>query len=228
MKYFLTFIQSKKFILGAAVALAFGIIFILGVNSFIFQTAESLIFQYVRDVPQKEVALVLGARVYPDGRMSDILTDRALTALDLYQKKKVEKILVSGDHGRQQYDEVNTIKDYLLQKGVPASDIFLDHAGFDTYDSVYRAKHIFEVESLVIVTQEFHLPRALYLAGSLGIDAVGVVSDRREYVQGAYNELRETFARVKTFLDVTLQAKPKFLGERIPVTGDSKASWDQL
>lgn len=228
MKSFLTFIQSKKLLLGISGVLVLGIIFIFAVNALILQTTEAMIFRYVRDVPAKQVALILGAKVYPDGRMSDILTDRALTALDLYQQKKVLKILVSGDHGREQYDEVNTIKDYLLQKGVPASDIFLDHAGFDTYDSVYRAKHIFEVESLVIVTQEFHLPRALYLAKALGIDAVGVVSDRREYVQGAYNELRETFARVKAFLDVILQAKPKFLGEQIPVTGDSKASWDQL
>ncbi len=228
MKKLFSFLRSKRFLLGALVALVFFIVFSVGINVSILNGTQEFIFKNISDVPSKKVALVLGAKVYADGRMSDIVKDRALTAIDLYAGGKVEKILVSGDHGTKTYDEVNTIKDYLLQNGVPAKDIFLDHAGFDTYDSVYRARAIFRVPSMIIVTQDFHLPRAVYEARALGLDAVGLSADRHEYISDSYNRFRESLARVKAFFDVTFQSQPKFLGEIIPIDGDSQLSWDQV
>lgn len=207
---------------------AISIILLLSINIFIVKTTESLIFKNIEEAPPKQIALLLGARVYSDGSLSDILKDRALTTIELYKNGKVQKILVSGDHGKEKYDEVNTIKDFLLENGVPAEDIFLDHAGFDTYDSLYRAKSIFQVSSAIIVTQNFHLPRSVYIGKSLGLDVAGVSADRQLYINANYNEARESFARFKAFIDVTFQSKPKFLGSPIPITGDSTLSWDKV
>lgn len=226
MKLSILFRPQRLWLLLAAGVMALFLLAVL-TNVHIKRVTAPFIFSRVEDVPKKQVALVLGARVYANGKLADTLLDREKTAIALYEHKKVEKILVSGDHGRKDYDEVNAMKDYLLAHGIPARDIFLDHAGFDTYDSVYRAKTIFGVTSMIIVTQEFHLPRALYIATSLDLDAVGAVADLHEYVAAAYNDRREVFARVKAFLDVTLHASPKFLGPAIPITGDSALSWDK-
>lgn len=222
----LTFKKIKKFIVVLGAAVIVGFFSALAINWHILNTSSSFVFEANENIASKQTVLILGARVYNDGRMSDILKDRVLTALELYNTKKVEKFLVSGDHGRIGYDEVNTIKAYLLENGVKPEDIFLDHAGFDTYDSIYRAKEIFQVKSLIIVTQRFHLPRAVYIAKSLHVDAIGVIADRHIYIMENYNQLRESLARVKAFVDVTIHSKPKFLGKPIPITGDSKLSWD--
>jgi vancomycin permeability regulator SanA len=179
------------------------------------------------NVPEKQVILVLGAKVHENGQMSDMFRDRVDAAIALYESKKSGKILVSGDHGQKNYDEVDAAKEYLLRRGVKSEDIFLDHAGFDTYDSVYRAKKIFQVESLIVSTQRYHLPRALYISRKLGIDAVGVPADLHEYGGQDYRNLREWAADVKAWLDVNLKARPRFLGEAIPITGNSYASWDE-
>lgn len=197
-------------------------------NVFILDSAESRIFRSATDAPPRVTIIVLGARVYPKGHLSPMLADRMLTALDLYRQGKAERFLLSGDHGKVDYDEVNTMKDFLLNKGVAAKDIFLDHAGFDTYDSMYRARAIFEVRSAIVVTQGFHLARAVYTARAMGIDAVGVAADRQPYAGVAYNEAREVPARSKTFWRVSLHAKPRVLGDVIPITGDALKSWDQL
>lgn len=193
---------------------------------FVGQKAHDFIYSDIAKIPQKQVILVLGAKVKENGRMSDILKDRVLTALEIYRAKKASKILLSGDHGTEKYDEVNTMKDFLLKQNVPAQDIFLDHAGFDTYDSIYRARDVFEIESVIVVTQKFHLVRALYIARSLGLDAVGMTADRQKYLGMARNQLREIPARLKAFFNVVFQSEPKFLGEKIPITGDSRKSWD--
>ncbi len=201
------------------------IVFIV-INFYIINSTKSQIFAIQDNVTARQTALLLGARVYDDGRLSHVMEDRALTAIQLYQSGKVDKILISGDHGTSGYDEVNTIKDYLINQNVSQEDIFTDHAGFDTYDSIYRARDIFEVESVIIVTQEFHLPRAVYIANFLGVKSIGVVADRRKYRDKERNQIRENIARVKAFLDVIFKAKPKFLGDKIPITGDSSDSWD--
>lgn len=174
-----------------------------------------------------QAILVLGAYVYPDGRPSDMVVDRLETAFALYQAGKAPKILISGDHGQVDYDEVNAMRRYLEGKGVPTEDIFMDHAGFDTYNSMYRARDIFQVESAIVVTQAFHLPRAVWLARRMGLEAQGVVADRHIYVSAEYYALREAAARVKAFGEVAVHAKPVFLGPTIPITGDGRATHDQ-
>lgn len=177
------------------------------------------------NIPRKQVVLVLGARVWPDGKMSDMFQDRVDVALDLYKSGKAGKILVSGDHERKDYDEVDTARNYLLANGVKEEDLFLDHAGFDTYDSVYRAKHIFQAQSIIIVSQKYHLPRALYVAKNIGIDAVGAPADLRIYGGQDYRDFREKLADVKAWLDVFLKVKPRFSGNPVPITGSSALSW---
>ena len=171
-------------------------------------------------LPEKvDAIIVLGAGVREDGTPSDILTDRLSTSLDILNMGVEGKLLLSGDHGKEGYNEVGTMKDYILKNSdIKEKDIFLDHAGFSTYDSIYRAKDIFKVESAIIVTNEYHLPRALYLAEKLGIDAYGYTSDKREYYYMDAYKKREKIAQLKDFLFVNvLKPEPKFLGDSIPV-----------
>lgn len=216
----------KKISYAILAAFAAGFIFVWLINFAVKETGRGM--TYGADaVPQKQAALVLGARVHEGGRLSDMFRDRVETAISLYEAGKVGKILVSGDHGRDNYDEVNAAKDYLLEKGVPAEDIFLDHAGFDTYDSVYRARDVFRAESVIIVTQAYHLPRALYIADKLGVDAAGVSADLNPYGGQEARDFRERFAVVKAWLDVVFRSEPRYLGDPIPVSGPSSASWDR-
>ena len=203
-----------------------GLAIFLLINLGILWAAKKHIYKEISDIPQKQVAIVLGAYVYPDGRMSDILKDRVDTGIELYKLEKVEKILISGDHGRTNYDEVNTVKKYLLENEINEKDIFLDHAGFDTYDSMYRAKNIFEVTSAIVVTQKFHLSRSIFIARSVDIDAIGMIADKQNYLGMTRYKIRESLSRIKAFLNVVLKSKPKYLGDVIPITGDGTLSWD--
>lgn len=206
--------------LGAAAA-------ILLINSYVQKIGSQYILN-AAEVPQAEAVLVLGAYVYPDGTVSPMLNDRLAIGYELYQKGKAPKIIVSGDHGRKDYDEVNAMKDYLKAKNVLAEDIFMDHAGFSTYESVYRARDIFQVKKVIIVTQEYHLLRALFIARELGLEAYGVPSDQRQYLFMEHYKLREIAARNKDFLLAKiLKPKPAFLGEAIPVSGDGRATDDK-
>lgn len=199
---------------------------LLFVNYYIPQVSAPYISEDANELPTAQAALILGSRVYSDGSMSDVLKDRVIKGLELYQNGKVSKILISGDHGSKEYDEVNTIKNYLLNNNVPGEDIFMDHAGFDTYDSLYRAQKVFQVESLIIVTQAFHLPRAVYIGNSLGIESHGYVADRQPYLAASWNSFRESLARFKAFLNVTFHSKSKYLGDPIPITSNGKLTWD--
>ncbi len=179
------------------------------------------------EVPPADAILILGAYVFPDGTVSTMLRDRLNTGYELYEMGKAPKIIVSGDHGQKSYDEVNAMKKYLMNKKVPSADIFMDHAGFSTYESIYRARDIFEVKKLIIVTQEYHLMRAVFIAKELGLEAYGVAADKRNYRGMPIYTFREVAARNKDFLMVkVLQQKPKYLGEPIPVTGDGRVTDD--
>ncbi len=217
----------KKLLIISGVILVIVLAAVFLINFDINSGSRQYIFSETEKVPETEVALILGAKVYNDGRLSDMLRDRADTAIILYESGKADKILMSGDHGTPEYDEVNAVKNYLLGKGVKAQDIFLDHAGFDTYDSLYRAKEIFQARSVAIVSQNFHLPRAVYIGRSLGLEAYGVSADLHTYGGIENNRNREILADVKAFWDIKLGAKPKFLGSAIPLSGDSMKSWDQ-
>ena len=177
-------------------------------------------------VPGAQAALVLGAQVMPNGKPSSMLADRITAAEELYRTGRVEKLLLSGDHGRVSYDEVGTMRRILLARGIPAEDIFTDHAGFDTWDSAQRARRVFNVRSAVVVTQGFHMARALYDARHAGLEATGYIADRRSYGRVMPRlRVREAAARVKTLADVVTGADPHFLGAQIPISGDGRASW---
>ncbi len=195
-------------------------------NCHVRHTAAPFIHKDCRGIPPMQTALILGAMVYRQGRLSPVLQDRMSAGLELYRKGLVKKLLLSGDHGSRYYDEVNGMKRFLLARGVRAEDIFLDHAGFRTLDSVIRAQEVFQVRDLVIVTQAYHLPRAVYTARKRGLRAYGYVADRREYLGIRKYRLREYFAAVVAFLDLMLGRDPKFLGKVIPITGDGRKSWD--
>jgi SanA protein len=220
-------INYRKLLKISFVACITLLVLTFAINTHILSQTKNLIFTDIERVEEKQTVLVLGAYVNPDGSLSYILKDRVDSAYELYEKDKVSKFLLSGDHGQDEYDEVNHMRKYLLSKGVLAEDIFLDHAGFDTYNSVYRAKEIFEVESLIIVTQRFHLPRALYIAQSLGIDAIGFEADKRPYRDTKILNIREIPARIKAYANINFKIKPIYLGDQIPITGDSKLSWDE-
>jgi SanA protein len=180
----------------------------------------------VTDVPRAEVAIVPGALVEPDGDMSAMLAARVEQASRLWHAGKVEKILVSGDHGAWRYDEPDTMRKALVRDGVAPRDVFEDHAGFDTWATMVRARSIFGVREAVVVTQAFHMPRALYLADEAGIDATGLTADLRVWgAQGRKSEVREVLSRVKAIADVALDS-PAMAGPQIPIaTTDGRESW---
>jgi vancomycin permeability regulator SanA len=171
--------------------------------------------------------LVLGAGVKADGSPSDMLRDRMLTAIELYDGGVSDRLLVSGDHGSDDYDEVNTMKGFAVDSGVPSECVFMDHAGFSTYDSIYRAKEVFCADTVVIVTQEYHLYRALYIAEKLGINAVGVPADKNEYRGQLMRDVREILARDKDFFSCIIKPLPKYLGDEIPVSSNGDLTNDR-
>lgn len=197
-----------------------------GTNGYILcRTAGKMQCEYSNQ-EAADCALVLGAGLKADGTPNFMLLERLDKGIELYRAGAVKKLLMSGDHGKKYYDEVRAMRMYALEKGVPAEDIFSDHAGFSTYESVYRAQAIFEVEQAIIVSQRYHLYRALYTAEQLGIQACGAPADKVRYGGQTYRELREFLARSKDFVKVHLRMKPTFLGEKIPIGGDGTKTLD--
>lgn len=211
------------------VAVIIAVIAMVAVNLIvIFTTNGSIADETEPELYGADCIVVLGARVYSGGRLSLILKDRVDCALRLHQLGYAPKLLLSGDHGTKEYDEVNAMLEYAVERGTDPKAVFLDHAGFSTYDSIYRLKNIFKCEKIIIVTQRFHLYRALYIARSLGLEAHGVASDARAYSNWIYNEFRESLARVKDFLLVTfIKPASKYLGEPIPISGDATKTHDK-
>ncbi len=205
-----------------------GIILVIGIliNIYIENVTKNYIYSDINDVPKSYTGLVLGAFVSERGTPSYVLRQRLDKAVELYKAGKIERILVSGDHGKKNYDEVNGMKEYLLKNGVPLKDIFLDHAGFDTYSSMVRAREIFEVDSVIIITQRFHLTRSVYIARKKELNAFGVVANTDNKYENLYNKGRDKISRVKAFFDVALGRKPKYLGEKIPIKGNNQKTLD--
>jgi SanA protein len=168
-------------------------------------------------VPPRKVAIVYGAGITRDGRPQTALADRVWTASELYKAGKVQKLLMSGDNRYVDYNEPEAMRQYAIEQGVPDEDIVLDYAGRRTYDTCYRAGTIFEVEEAILVTQWFHLDRALYTCDTLGIDAVGVAADRREYWSARYWWLRELAAVSRAWLDLNFLHPTPVLGEKLPI-----------
>lgn len=187
------------------------------------QIIEESDYDTLKDI---DCILVLGAGAWGNSP-SPLLGDRLDKGIELYEKNIAPKILMSGDHGQIEYDEVNVMKDYAIKKNIPSNDIFMDHAGFSTYESMYRAKAIFKAKRIVIVTQEYHLYRSLYIADKLGLEAYGVAAIKNNYSGQYYRDAREFLARNKDFVKVIFKPKPTYLGEEIPITGNGNITNDK-
>lgn len=203
-----------------------GVAICLDMKERVARGSEAFICSEAHPAPPRYTAIVLGCRVNGDDP-SLCLEERLATALDLYRSGKVQRLLLSGDHGTKGYDEVNAMRAWLMEQGVPLAHIFLDHAGFDTYDTMMRARHVFQVEGALIVSQAFHLPRAVYLARAVGLDAFGVSADPPSGTACAGGRIREPVACTKAVMNVWLGSSPKFLGPAIPITGSPQPSFDR-
>lgn len=178
------------------------------------------------DLEDVDCILVLGCKVHDDGTPSFMLDDRLNVGVELYEMGAAPKLLMSGDHGQTDYDEVDAMKQYAVDRGVATSDVFMDHAGFSTYESMYRARDVFQAKKIIIVTQEYHLYRAVYIARALGLDAYGVASDLADYAGQFGRDVREVLARVKDLWTCVFQPEPTYLGETIPISGDGDLTND--
>ena len=210
----------KHLFLFAVLGLGLLLSFIILTNIVFYVGTKQYIYNDVADIPSAEVALIPGASVSEDGVLSPIFIDRVNAAILLYEAGKVSKILVSGDNSTDSNNEVNPVRLYLISEGIPDKDIFLDHAGFDTYSTMYRARDIFGVTSLLITTQSFHLPRSVFIARRLGMEAYGLNADLGNIL--FRNNIREMIANEKAVLDLLSNRKPKFLGREISVLGDGR------
>ena len=203
-------------------------VFVLGINSYVKHIGGKNIISHdnATELENVDCILVLGCQVIGNRQPSGMLGDRLKRGIELYKDGASDKIIMSGDHGQTSYDEVNTMKRVAIDAGIPSSDIFMDHAGFSTYESIYRAKEIFKAKKIIIVTQKYHLYRALYIAKMLGVEAYGVSSDYHIYWGQKNRDLREILARCKDFATTIYKPEPTYLGKAIPVSGNGDVTND--
>ena len=218
--------QSRIILLLLLLAAITGGLIVFGINGYVVLSSKQQILtpENAAALSDVDCILVLGCGVRPDGQPSAMLADRLQRSVELYKAGVSQKLLMSGDHGQVNYDEVNVMKQYALKNNIPSQDIFMDHAGFSTYESMYRAKAIFQAKKVVIITQQYHLYRALYIANTLGLEAYGVAADYRNYAGQFYRDAREILARDKDFFQCILKTKPTYLGETIPVWGNGNST----
>lgn len=222
--------KHLKFVLGVPIILILQIGSVFGINAYVVETAKKHVLRMEEismSGKKADAIIVLGAGVREDGSLSPMLQERLDMGIELYRQGVSDCLLMSGDHGTEHYDEVNTMKSYAIDNGIPAERIFMDHAGFSTYDTMYRAKEIFQVGKAVVVTQEYHLYRALYIANKLGLEADGVPCDTRTYSGQFYRWAREVLARNKDFWTVMQKPEPTYLGGAIPVSTDGNLTNDK-
>lgn len=224
--------NGKRLLICAAVMAALvilGAVALLGVDAYVrLSTQEKILTEeQAGKLANVDCIVVLGCLVRDDGTPSHMLEDRLKRSVALYQQGTAPKILMSGDHGRVSYDEVDAMKRYAVNSGIASEDVFMDHAGFSTYETVYRAKEIFGARKIVIVTQQYHLYRALYAARELGLEAYGVAADYRSYSGQAARDVREVLARGKDFAMCIFKPEPTYLGETIPISGSGELTHDK-
>lgn len=213
------------------VALSLGVFcagVVFGINGYVVQSTSSQILSPADAALLEDVdcILVLGCKVGSDGVPSAMLEDRLRRSVELFHAGAAPKLLMSGDHGTIPYNEVQSMKQYAMDNGIPSADIFMDHAGFSTYESVYRARDIFQAKKIIIVTQGYHLYRALYIANALGVEAYGVDADYRDYAGQLGYDLREILARNKDFLTSIFKPEPTYGGNAIPIWGNGDLTND--
>lgn len=206
----------------------FGAVVLLGINLWVTGSVADRILtqEQAATLENVDCIVVLGCQVRSDGTPSHMLEDRLKRGVALYELGAAPKLLMSGDHGTQGYDEVNTMKRYALEAGIPSQDVFMDHAGFSTYETIYRAKEIFGAERIVVVTQQYHLYRAMYIAQAMGMEVYGVAADYRQYSGQFARDVREVLARVKDFGMCIFKPDPTYLGEAIPISGNGEQTHD--
>lgn len=218
----------KKVIIIISVLIIICILLVIGINQYVIVYSKSKIIEDASNINKNiDAILVLGCQVKEDGSLSLMLKDRLDKAIELYKANKAPKIIVSGDHGTKEYDEVNAMKKYLIQNDIKSEDIFMDHAGFSTYESMYRAKYIFEAKKVIVVTQEYHLYRAVYIGNKLGIETYGVPAKKVNYYGQTGRDIREILARNKDFIKCIFKPEPTYLGETIPVSGNGDLTNDK-
>lgn len=219
-------VRLKRIGLGVLALAAVCLVAVFAIDAHVRSSAESRIVtaDETARLDGIDCIVVLGCGVRPDGQPSDMLADRIAQGVALYEKGASPKLLMSGDHSRSDYDEVNTMRNVAVEAGVPADDVFMDHAGFSTYESMYRARDVFGAKRIVIVSQRYHLYRALYVAERLGLDAYGVSADLRPYAGQEAREVREILARVKDFLTAIVQPPPTYLGDPISLSGSASVT----
>lgn len=205
-----------------------GVTAMLIVNSHIKAVSANKIIstEQASNLGNVDCIIVLGCQVKSDGSLSHMLRDRLITGLEVYNAGAAPKLLMSGDHGQKDYNEVGAMKSYAVDNGVPSEDVFMDHAGFSTYETVYRAKEIFGAKKVIVVTQRYHLHRALYICEKLGIEAYGVPADLNVYGGQSVRNFREVLARNKDFLNCIFKPKPTYLGQMISVSGNGDITND--
>ena len=198
------------------------------INGYVKASAKGRILttQKAAELEDVDCIIILGCQVKDDGSLSHMLRDRLMRGLEVYETGAAPKLLMSGDHGREEYDEVGAMKNYAIENGVPSENVFMDHAGFSTYETMYRAKEIFKAEKVIIVTQEYHLYRALYIAERLGMEAYGVSADLNRYAGQSMRDFREVLARCKDWAMCIFKSEPTYLGEAIPVSGNGDITND--
>ena len=216
----------KRVILWLLIIGFIGVVALLAINAYVKGSVKDNLLspEQAAVLEGVDCIVVLGCQVRDDGTPSHMLEDRLRRGVELYYLGAAPKLLMSGDHGTQDYDEVATMKQYAIEAGIPSENVFKDHAGFSTYETVYRAKEIFAADKIIIVTQEYHLYRALYIAQQLGVEAYGVHCDYRSYYGQTMRDIREVLARVKDFGMTIFKPEPTYLGEIIPVSGDGNVT----
>ena len=226
LKKFLSIIRRMFHYIFVLILTGFAATLIINISMIIWM--KKYVYTDPNQIPSRTTVMVLGAQTH--GRnLSPILQDRVNGGIEIIQSGKGNKLLLSGDHGELYYDEVNAMRLYVLAnaKDILHENIFMDHAGFSTWDSMYRAKDVFEVKDLIVVTQKFHISRAICMARSLGIDAVGFAVNEEKFkgrTLWAWR-IREYFARIKALYSIVFRPKPRYLGDKIHISGDGRSTW---
>jgi len=202
-----------------------GLVAIVSVNYYVKSSTKKHIYYSLKKFPKNDVGIIFGAGINGD-QPGKYLKDRLDAGILLYKSNRINKILLSGDNGREEYDELTVMKNYCFNHGVDTTKIFIDYAGFDTYSTLYRAKHIFNIKKATLISQEYHLNRAIYIGQKLGIKSVGYSANSGEYLGYKYVTFREYGSVFKSFFDVLRNRKPHFLGHPIDINGPSNYSKD--
>ncbi|OCB70480.1 hypothetical protein B0A79_00135 [Flavobacterium piscis] len=200
-----------------------GLVAIVSVNYYVKSSTKKNIYYSIKKFPKNDVGIIFGAGINGD-QPSKYLKDRLDAGISLYKANRINKILLSGDNGRDEYDELTVMKNYCFNHGVDTTKIFIDYAGFDTYSTIYRAKHIFNIKKATLISQEYHLNRAIYIGQKLGIKSVGYSANNGEYRGYKYVTFREYGSIFKSFFDILRNREPHFLGNSIDINGASNYS----